>query len=178
MKRGYASTTTSAIAAEAGIAEATLFAAFGSKAGVLTELVLRAVVPEGGALARSKRWLSALEAADPATAVARFADITADIQRRSWKLFELARSASDTDPAVAELLSRGAASRRIDCESFVTGALSGCLRSGVGAQGAADILWVYTSTDFYRLLVDGAGWSDRRYRAWLRRTLTDALLSR
>jgi hypothetical protein len=38
----------------------------------------------------------------------------------------------------------------------------------VSIDAAADLLWLYTSTDVYRMLVVERRWSAERYRAWFR----------
>lgn len=175
---GYTHTTSAAIARSAGVSEAMVFAAFGSKAGVLQALINRAVVAEDGTggLASTLDWAAAAGAGDARTSLAGFAGFTAAIQQRTWKLIELSRTASDADPAMAALLTQGAANRRSDCRSFVVQALVGRLRKEVTVDEAADILWAYSSGDPYRLLVDGAGWSHDRYVIWLKDTLVAALL--
>jgi AcrR family transcriptional regulator len=175
---GYTHTTSASIARNAGVSEAMVFAAFGSKAGVLQALINRAVVVEGDSdgLASTRDWAAAAGAGDARSSVAKFAALTAAIQRRTWKLIELSRTASDADPAMATMLTQGAANRRSDCRSFVVAALAGSLRNQLSVEEAADILWAYSSADPYRLLVDGAGWSHDRYVTWLEDTLVAALL--
>jgi AcrR family transcriptional regulator len=175
---GYTGTTTAAIAKRAGVSEATVFAAFGSKAGVLQALIGRAVVERdsGGSLAVTSEWSKAATSPHPEDALSDFAKVASEIQRRTWKLIELSRTASDTDPAMAELVKQGAANRRADCGAFLKAALVGHLRSGLRTAEAIDILWVYTSADMYRLLVGVAGWSHVRYTRWLAETLRSELL--
>lgn len=175
---GYSRTTTAAIAKKAGVSEAMVFSAFGSKAGVLQALIGRAVAGDGRGehLARRDEWSEAAASHDPQAAIGGFASLAADIQRRSWRLIDLSRTASDADPAMAELSAQGAANRRADCRAFAERALAGRLREGVTVDDAADLLWTYTSADLYRLLVAGAAWSHTRYATWLRDTLVAALV--
>lgn len=175
---GYDRTTTAAIAARAGVSEAMVFAAFRSKAGVLQALIGRAVSSDGhatGTLADQPAWKAAAEAADPKAALAGFARLTADVQARTWTLIELSRTASDTDEAMANLVTAGAANRRSDCRSFAEQALKGRLRHDVTFDESVDVLWTYSAADVYRLLVDQAGWTHERYTTWLSETLTRTL---
>ena len=42
------------------------------------------------------------------------------------------------------------------------------LQRPCGVDAAADLLWLYTSHELYRMLVIERKWSTDRYRAWLR----------
>ncbi len=177
---GYVRTTTAAVARKAGVSEAMVFAAFGSKAGLVAGLINRAVTDgdESSELVATDAWSEAAASDDAMTAVRRFAKLTAAIQRRTWKLIELSRTASDGDPGMADLLRQGAQKRRSDCHNFISTAVANSLRGDRTVDEATDVLWAYTSSDLYRLIVDGAGWSHDQYVVWLVDTLTTALLAR
>ncbi|MEQ1613246.1 MAG: TetR/AcrR family transcriptional regulator, partial [Hyphomicrobiaceae bacterium] len=49
-------------------------------------------------------------------------------------------------------------------------------RCGLDPEQARRILWMYTSRDVYRMLVQDGGWSAQRYQEWLSRTLVEALV--
>jgi AcrR family transcriptional regulator len=176
--RGYTRTTTSAIAKEAGVSEAMVFSAFGSKTGLLKALIGRAVVADDSSrsLSATPAWSEAVKAGDPVRALAAFVEMAAAIQQRTWKLIDLSRTASDADASMAELLAQGAANRRQDCALFITEALGRSLRDGLSSEEAADVLWAHTSADVYRLFVHEAGWDHQHYTDWLRETLTGSLL--
>jgi len=179
LANGYVRATTAAIATHAGVSEAMLFAAFGTKAGVLEALIGRAVVDDQAPVALRDRpvWAGlAAEYDDPRAAVRRFAETIAAIQQRTWRLIELTRAASDADEAMARLLAQGAANRRADCRDFVEHAIAAALRPDLTPAEAADVLWLYSSADVYRLLVGTAAWTHERYAAWLADTLARALL--
>jgi len=179
LANGYARATTAAIAAQAGVSEAMLFAAFGTKAGVLEALIGRAVTEDQAPVALRDRpaWADLAAERNASAAVRRFAEISAAIQQRTWRLIELARAASDTDEAMARLLAQGAANRRADCRVFAEHAIATALRSDLTLAEAADVLWLHTSADGYRLLVGTAEWTHERYTAWLADTLARAVLA-
>lgn len=179
LANGYTRATTAAIAARAGVSEAMLFAAFGTKAGLLEALIGRAVAGDDAPIALRDRpdWAGMAAGQDARAAVSRFAEMSAAMQQRTWQLIELARSAADTDEAMARLLAQGAANRRADCADFAERAIAAGLRPGLTAGEAADVLWLYSSADVYRLLVGTAGWTHGRYTAWLADTLASALLA-
>jgi hypothetical protein len=41
---------------------------------------------------------------------------------------------------------------------------------------ARRLMWMYTSRDVYRMLVQESGWTPDRYEAWLSQTLLDTLV--
>jgi AcrR family transcriptional regulator len=179
LANGYARVTTAAITARAGVSEALLFAAFGTKAGLLEALIGQAVGGDDAPVALRDRpdWARMAAEHDARAAVGQFAELSAAIQQRTWRLIELARAAADTDQAMASLLARGAANRRADCRDFAEHAVAAGLRSDLTPAEAADVLWLYGSADVYRLLVGTAGWTHERYAAWLADTLARALLA-
>ena len=48
--------------------------------------------------------------------------------------------------------------------------------AGLCYDEARRLLWMYTSRDVYRMLVQEGGWSPDRYQAWLSDTLVNALV--
>ena len=78
---------------------------------------------------------------------------------------------------MARLLARGAANRRADCRCFAEHAIAAGLRSDPTLDEAADVLWLHTSADVYRLLAGTSGWTHQCYTAWLADTLAAALLA-
>jgi hypothetical protein len=54
---------------------------------------------------------------------------------------------------------------------------SGKARPGLSLDEARRILWMYTSRDVYRMLVNDGGWTADRYQQWLSRTLVEALVA-
>ena len=178
LNHGYTGSTAAAIAARAGVSQSMLFAAFGTKAGVLQALIGQAVAGDDTAKPLSQRptWSGIVAEPDVRAAVGRFAALSADMQARSWRLIEMARTASDSDPAMAALLARGATNRRADCRHFVEQAIAGNRRHDVTLDEAVDVVWLYTSADIYRLLVGITGWSHEHYTAWLADSLATATL--
>lgn len=54
---------------------------------------------------------------------------------------------------------------------------SGKARPGLSLEEARRILWMYTSRDVYRMLVNDGGWTADRYQQWLSRTLVETLVA-
>jgi hypothetical protein len=49
-------------------------------------------------------------------------------------------------------------------------------KPGLSLDEARRIMWMYTSREIYRMLVQEAGWTADRYQDWLRETLLSALV--
>lgn len=54
---------------------------------------------------------------------------------------------------------------------------SGKARPGLSLEEARRILWMYTSRDVYRMLVNDGGWTAEHYQQWLSRTLVESLVA-
>jgi len=53
---------------------------------------------------------------------------------------------------------------------------AGKARPGLSFADARRIMWMYTSRDIYRMLVNEGDWSPERYQDWLSATLLVALV--
>jgi TetR/AcrR family transcriptional regulator of autoinduction and epiphytic fitness len=178
--RGYAETTMEAIAADAGIAVPTLYAAFRSKRGVLDALMHRLVSGEPGAppLLETAGARAVAAESDPRRVLALFARHVTEVQERVGPIYEVLRHAARTDREMAELLARMQQYRFDNLETIARRlAELGALRAGLAIDAAARTLWLLTSQEARQLLFAHAGWTVERYRAWLEDTLTAALLA-
>jgi|SRR6516162_533747 len=170
LNRGFADATIDAIASEAGVAAPTVYAAFGSKRGIVQGLMERAAFSSGYAdLVRE-----AMRSDDPETRV-RYA---ARIARR---IFDSLRSESEVlrgATAVAPDFVRAKERLRYERQAGLIKLLEekSALRSELTLAAARDILWTLTSYEIHRCLVVERKWSADRYEQWLGDTLVRALL--
>ncbi len=178
-KRGYAATTMEAIAAEAGVATDTVYASFGSKAGVLHRLL---DVRVGGDEApvpllerEGPRSVRALPT--PRRQVARFAaDITERLER-ARPVDDIMRGAASVDPEIAALRGRMQQTRYENMKEFVSWLASrGSFRGGMSEEDAAAHVWTLASPEVHGLLRRERGWTRDRYAAWLAETISRTLL--
>ena len=159
---GYAGTTTAAVARAAGVSEAAVFAAFGSKAALLVAVVTaNASGPQGELPPAPSRDWSALT---PAEVLRAFAGIARRAHGRSWRLLTIARAAAEGDPVLSPLVAAAGRRRRPTC-LWLMGDVLGV--DAAALDSATDRLWTLTSVDVYRLLVIELGWSADRYEIWL-----------
>ena len=168
--RGWAASVRD-IARSAGVSVETVYAHFGSKIELFTQVVDVAVVgddepvalidrPEFAAISRGSRHERAVAAAALNTA----------INERTISLFIALREAAAVEPALATRLEvlRESQRRTIhDAAAVVAGREV--------APRDADGLWALLSQDVYGLLCGSAGWSPTQYREWVAEAITTLL---
>jgi AcrR family transcriptional regulator len=162
-EHGFAETTVADIAAKAGVSAATIYATFGSKAGVVTAMV------------EDMEEAVAADVEPPAQGTD--ADPRADL--RTWIAAHCALFAEGIDilraalqaihaPEVAALMAEGGAHRRARVQMLAERLeASGALRSPLTAREAADRMWLLSTVDSYVTAIDRLGWTPDRYREWL-----------
>lgn len=179
LERGYAGTTLDQIARQARVARPTLTGYFPNKPALL-QSVLRSVVSgaaqeEEPSIGEQLRAL--LEIADPQELLAAIASLYRIANERAFELFEIMRKAAAADPKIEKQRRVGAEARRRDQAPIAQHLRRRrALRSELTARQATDILWLYSSSDLYRLLVKDSTWPPKRYERWLAKALKDALL--
>ncbi len=178
LRDGYLRTSMKVIAAEAGVAERTLYLAFPTKAALLNE-VIRVTVrghDSDEPLASGAAYQRVLEA-PPGELLARFATTNATLMSRTARVLALGETAAAADPALAEFRHRGHEAIRSDMRG-VAAALErrGELAPHVSVDEAADALFaVATNETLYLRLVDECGWSDSDYAQLIEDLLRGAL---
>ena len=176
-QQGYAATSVAAIAEKAGVALKTVYAAFGTKRGVLVALRSRLVGGEDDAtpVDRQEWFRAVLDEPDPRKRLTAFAAAATALKSRAGRIFEIIRHAAPADPEIQamwdEFMQDFYENQRLVIERF---AAEGVLR--VDPDHATDILWTINHPAVYHLLVVERGWSDDHYRQWLEESLAQQLL--
>jgi AcrR family transcriptional regulator len=171
--KGYEAATIDAIAREAGVAAQTVYAVFGSKRGILTELQDQdSFGPDYQELIRQVEATT-----DPEVKVrfpARFARQIHDAQSTTFDRF---RGAGVVAPDLASL-EKERECRRYEAQKHLIEFLhqAGRLRKGLTVERARDILWALTGRELYRMLVRERGWTSQAYETWLAETLAASLI--
>jgi AcrR family transcriptional regulator len=171
-EQGYGATTLAAIAAEAGVAEPTVYAVFGSKKGLL--LALRQQMHAEVEL--PKLTAEAKAAPDARQKLEGWARLLRRQMERSYDVIVAHREAARVDPAAAEEY-RGVLDTRADVMKAFVRELRPELRSNLTVRTATDIVWAFSNEEIYRELVQERGWSPDRYETWMARTLKQQLLA-
>jgi AcrR family transcriptional regulator len=179
VRDGYTATTIAVIAEAADVATQTVYAVFGTKRALLTELLaLRTVGDDEAAPLRDREDWRAMEAeADPRRQVALLAAIATRIGVRMAALYDVIAAAASSDPEIAEVYRQQQLARYKD-QRRVARSLGkkGVLRSGLSEVQATDIMWAIANPRTYRALVDERRWAAEEYESWLGELLASALL--
>ena len=170
-EQGYGATTLADIARAAGVAEPTVRAVFKTKPNLVEHLLRLAVRGRDDEVQLQQRdaFQAVLAATDASTLLDRLAELAETVQRRSWDVLEIVRGAAGSDPAIAELHEQRQRARHANQRTIANRLRElGALPDQTSVDTAADLLWLYTSSDTYRMLVIERHWSAQRYRTWLR----------
>jgi AcrR family transcriptional regulator len=168
---GYGATTLVTVAEEAQVAVQTVYAVFGSKAGILRALREEVVrLPEAEAL-----YAAALEAPDAGRALALFAGSISSRWRSGADIVRIHADAAASDTSLRREVEAVLARRRDGIASLVR-SMAPAIRADLGADGAIAIVDALTLPEVYAALVRGGGWSDDAYERWLAAALADQLL--
>ncbi|GAA1543006.1 TetR/AcrR family transcriptional regulator [Dactylosporangium maewongense] len=177
LARGYADTTMGDVAAAAGVAVQTLYAACpGGKAGLAKLVYDTTLAGDAAPVAMSERPAVAAIIAepDPARKLRLYASMVATTAERIAPVHAVLRAAAG---GLGSLLQESEAQRRTGTRGPAGMlAAAGALRPGVDADRAADIIFALTSIEVFERLTTTCGWPIDDYADWLTSTLTDALL--
>ncbi len=173
--KGYEAAKIDAIAREAGVAAQTVYAVFGSKQGILTELL-----DQDSFGPAYKDLIQQVHATNDPVAKLKFpARIARQIHDAQSTTFDRFRGAGVVAPDLAAL-EKEREYLRYDGQKVIILFLeqTGRLRAGLTVAAARDILWMYTSREVYRLLVRERGWTSQAYEDWVTEALAAALLKK
>lgn len=176
---GYAATSLAGIAAAAGVARPTAFAAFGSKPALLRQVLDQALAGDDESVPVAQRpWFQPVwQAPTPATVLDAYAQVCTLINNRAARIFEVVRRAADQAPDIAELWDTLLSNRRAGARMVIEHAASlGPLAPGLDTDHATDILWIFNDPAHYDTLVTRCGWPEPRYTSWLNSQIRHALL--
>ena len=179
IESGYVATTIDAIAARANVAPETVYAVFGTKRSLLSELVDVSIA--GGDEAPpifEQPWVQEMrDEPDPRRRLQILASNGRSILERRAAVDEVVHGAAAADPEIATLWERGKAQRYAGQSALLRIVLGEAgLRAGMGFETAVDILYSLGSPETYRLLVVDRGWSGARFERWYGETLERLLL--
>ncbi|AXB43729.1 TetR/AcrR family transcriptional regulator [Amycolatopsis albispora] len=168
-ERGYARTPIRLIAQQAGVAPQTIYAHFGSKAGVLGGLV-DLLDDEAGL---PDLVASVEDLPDPADLLGVLARASRQVRERCGDIVAILSSGAAVDPDIAATQAEGARRNRMGVEMVIERIRS----AGHHVEPrAADIAVALMSAGVHDSLVGEAGWSLDDYEEWLRKTLVSAIL--
>ena len=169
---GWAATTIDSIAAEAGVAPQTIYAAFGNKRALLEGMratMLRdSKIPELMAQAATEP--------DASRRLGLWAQLVRQQMETSYDVISIHRQAAASDPKVAADYRLVLDNRAHSFATFIHDLRAG-LAPGLDETTASDLLWCFSNEEIYRELVEERGWSADRYEHWLATTLIAQLIT-
>ena len=180
LEAGYASTSLAAIAATAGVSVDTVYKTFGSKIGLLKEVLDVAIGGDDAPVPLLERAgpQALREETDQRRQVKLLAAGVTSQLERIRPLDDILRSAAAVDREAAalrddiQLRQRRTAMRTI--VSWI--AAHGPLRGDLSVERAAQVVWTLTSPEVHQLMRDAGGWSESSYRGWLEQAIADGIL--
>jgi AcrR family transcriptional regulator len=180
VERGYVVTTIGAIAARAKVSPETVYASFGNKRSILSELIDTAMAGDDAQVPILERgWVQQMrEELDPQRRLSILARNGRLILERTGPVYEVLREAAAADPRMTSLWELNKA-QRFAGQRELLGILTELnpLRSGLTTKTAVDIVFAIGSPETYRLLIVDRGWSADRFERWYAETLARLLLA-
>ena len=177
LRYGYAATSIAAIADEADVAVQTIYAIFGNKRAILTEMLAAQVVGDDDSRALVDRddWQEMEHEADPRRQLALLARLATQIGSRMAAVYEMVSAAAASDAEIASVYRRQRLCVYRDQRRVAKClAAKGALREGLSPKRATDIIWAIANPTMYRALVGDRKWSVGEYERWLAGMLTDS----
>jgi AcrR family transcriptional regulator len=171
LRDGYARTSIRAVAHEAGVAEATVYLAFSTKAALLDATIARATRDNDG------EPLTAILDAPPPEMLRRLATSHAATLHRAARLIALGESGVLMDAALRPLRHRAHANLRAAYAAIAQRlADARLLRPELTMAEAAETLYAICNETTYLRLTDDSARNPKRYATWLTATLEATLL--
>jgi AcrR family transcriptional regulator len=170
---GYAATTLTAVAAEAGVAVQTIYAVFGSKAAILAELRALAVnLPEADTEYAASRTEPTVE-----RRLRRFAHSI----RLRWELagdiVRVDQDAMRVDPSLRPGIATADARRHAGIEAFVRG-IEADLGAAIDVARSIAVVNALSLYAAYEELTSVQGWTPDAYEEWLADSLVAGVAAR
>jgi AcrR family transcriptional regulator len=162
-ERGWAGTTLAAVAAEAGTAVETVYAAFGSKSGLLIAAIDVAIAGDDSEAPMVERpEFAGLGVGERRARLALAARIVTRALERAVPLMGALREAAASDAAANTRLEAYETERR----AVIAAGLQ-LVRGKKAPEVLVDSMWALASPEVFVKLTGERGWSVARYERWL-----------
>ncbi|MDP9116611.1 MAG: TetR/AcrR family transcriptional regulator [Actinomycetota bacterium] len=170
LEQGYVTTTVQAIAAEAQVAPATIYQAFGTKQAILAAALDVTIAGDDSPLALLDRgWVDAARCEQDLPRRLRLVvEGAARVAARTAPLKNVIRDAAATDVAARQLV-REDHDRRHRTQEGLVDVLTETrpLRAGLDRRRAIDTFFALVNSATYDLLVVQQGWTTTEWQDWL-----------
>lgn len=174
-RKGIDRVTIAEVGRRAGVAASTVYAIYKSKDGLLRALMERSLF--GGQFQHAQTLLA--DVSDPV----RLIELTSHVARAIYESeshdLGLLRRASGFSPALQKMEQEFERLRyELQAPRLQKLFDAGKARRELTFEEARRVMWMYTSRDVYRMLVQESGWTADRYQEWLSQMLVEALVER
>jgi AcrR family transcriptional regulator len=177
VERGYAATTISAVAEEAGVSPETIYLSLGGKRGLLEGVIERAIGGDDGRASEDEpRWAAVAALPDPGQRLAKCVEYSCEILARTRPIHAVIRGAADKEAFAANLGRRLLRDRLAAQTKRIRTYLGDDLRPDLSVEDAGQRYCALASPELYYLLTVELGWSADRHRAWITELLHTELL--
>jgi AcrR family transcriptional regulator len=183
-ERGYAAATVIRIAERADVSVQTLYSNWGNKRNLLRAVMESSVTGDedlplvaGEPPAVFAATMDRGDAADSGLLLAHLSHQYRLLAERAAVGWQTYRDGAGVDPDIAADWRHLNDLRRQATRAMITRALATALRPGLTPTEAGDTVWVIASPDTHDQLVRQAGYSYDQLEAWVRNTLSAALLA-
>jgi AcrR family transcriptional regulator len=173
LRDGYLPTTMANIAAEAGVAEKTLYLAFPTKAELLNEIILVGVrgSDDPTPLTQGPEWHATNQSASIDELIDHAAADVASLHGRVARFLELGEASATIDPQLAALRDRAHENIRSDMRELANTIAP--FTPHLDVERLANTLFAFVSNQSpYLRLADECGWSQDQYTRATRAILT------
>ena len=176
-ERGYAGTTITAVAEDAGVSPETIYLSLGGKRGLLEGAIEVAITgAEDGATQEHTWWTTVAELPDAPERLEKLVEYSCRILARTRPLHAVIRGAADKE-AFAAVLGRRLLHNRLTAQTErIRKYLGDDLRAGLSVDQAGQRYCVLASPELYYLLTVELGWTADQHRSWLTDLLKTELL--
>lgn len=174
LAHGWAGTRVRDVAADAGVAEATVYAVYGSKAGLAHALVDS--VDLTAEVAASAADITTRDD-EPATQLAALVAADRRLFEHGGDVIALLRDGGRTEDGLRAAYQQGRRRANHIRRAVFTTWPADALRPGVDVDHAADTFAAICNIDVYGVLVDERGWTPGQVEAWWRQSLQRLLLA-
>lgn len=176
---GYAASTLSSVAKEAGVAVQTVYSIFATKRALLSDLVDVTIAGDDEPIALADRPFVAeiRQIHDPRAKLARFAAHLADVHAREADVMIALAGAATADVDAAAIWRKNLEERRRGMAMFAAELeATGAVRDDLTVDMVADVLWLAMDVRSYDWLVRQRGWTVEQYADWYVATVAASTL--
>ena len=176
---GFGATSINQIATAADVSAQTIYATYGSKAGVLAKVIDVAVAGDFDDVPVRERVPAPGTAAvqQLSAGFAAFAAVLGALNQRVAPLVRVLEQAASSDAALGELRVTLVDAIRSDAMNWIGQLGPGRLAPNLSQREAADVLATMCSPAVFSTLTVDAGWTPNRYERWLGAALPSLLLN-